>query len=298
MGPGESRQSSGGNALNRLAVVTDSTCDLDREEAKKNGISILPLYVTHRESVYRDTIDITSSEFYPLLKDRDELPKTSQPSPEDFARVYREILNSANEIISIHISGGLSSTVEAARRAAESVGPGRIHVVDSKFLTFAMSFQALEAVSLAIKGIPTHQILSLLTELREKTEMLFTLDTMEYLHRGGRIGKVKSLMGTILGIKPVVRVEDGVYIPHGKARSLGQALVSMVEFLGRKFGRQKVIAAVGHGQGAEYAAKLTDMVKKTLNLAGEPYRFEVGPVIGVHTGPGTIGLAVRPAKYC
>lgn len=283
--------------MNKLAVVTDSTSDLLRDETSKNGISIVPLYVTHKGSVYRDTVDITSSTFYPLLKDTDELPKTSQPSPEDFSKVYSELLDSADEIVSIHISSGLSSTVESARIAAESVNPERIHVVDSKSITFAMAFQALEVAALAKKGLPTQKILSLLSELREKTELLFTLDTMEYLHRGGRIGKVKSLMGTLLGIKPVVRVEDGVYIPHGKGRSLSQALQSMVEFLDRTFGRQKVIAAVGHGQGAEYAAKLTEMVKKTLNLAGEPLRFEVGPVIGVHTGPGTIGVAVRPVKY-
>ncbi len=283
--------------MTKLAVVTDSTSDLDQAEARDRGITIVPLYVTHKGTIYRDALDITPKTFYPLLKDKDELPKTSQPSPHDFEKVYRDLVGSFDEVLSIHISSGLSSTVESARRAAESVNPERIHVVDSKFLTYGMSFQVLEAIELAKKGLPVAKILSLLAGLREKTEMLFTLDTMEYLYRGGRIGKVQSLMGTLLSIKPVVRVENGVYVPSGKSRSMGQALRTMVELLGRKFGRQKVIAAVGHGLAAEHAAVLADLVKKTLNLIRDPYRFEVGPVIGVHTGPGTVGVAVRPAKY-
>ncbi len=283
--------------MNKLAIVTDSTSDLDQDSANKSGISIVPLYVTHKGNVYRDAVDITPSTFYPLLQDDDELPKTSQPSPLDFETMYRQLLNSFDEIISVHISSGLSSTVEAARKAAESISPNLIHVVDSKFLTYGMTFQVLEAARLAKEGLSSLNILSRLSHLREKTEMLFTVDTMEYLYRGGRIGKVQSLMGALLGIKPVVRVEDGVYIPNGKGRNLRQSLRSMVEFLGRRFGRQKVIAAVGHGQAAEHAAHLADLVKRTLNVVKDPYRFEVGPVIGVHTGPGTVGVAVRPVEY-
>jgi DegV family protein with EDD domain len=120
---------------------------------------------------------------------------------------------------------------------------------------------------------------------------------MHYLYKGGRIGKVASLMGSILGIKPVIRVQNGIYVPAGKARTIKQALSSIVDFLTKRYRRQKVLVAIGHGQGADYAAMLGEMVISGLNVAGKPVPFEVGPVIGVHTGPGTVGLAVRPVEY-
>jgi DegV family protein with EDD domain len=287
----------GGDILEKLAIVTDSTSDLNQKAASEAGVTTVPLYVTHKDRVYRDAVDITPSTFYDLLEDKEELPKTSQPPPRDFEGVYRRLLGSFDKIISIHISRGLSSTADSAQKAADSVAPDRIHVVDSGFLTYGMTFQVLEAARLAKQALPSSEILPKLERLREKTEMLFTLDTMEFLYRGGRIGKVQSLMGSLLGIKPVVRVENGVYVPHGKGRNLRQALRGIVDFLADRFGRQKVIAAVGHGQGAQYASELTGLVTKALNVTGEPHLFEVGPVIGVHTGPGTVGLAVRPAEY-
>jgi DegV family protein with EDD domain len=126
---------------------------------------------------------------------------------------------------------------------------------------------------------------------------LFSLDTLHYLHKGGRIGKVSSLLGNLLNIKPIVRVEDGIYVPIGKVRSIKHALVGMVDYLAEKFGKSKVFVAIGHGQAIEYARSLLDLVMSRLNVAEEPVFFEVGPVIGVHTGPGTVGINVRPVVY-
>ncbi len=199
--------------------------------------------------------------------------------------------------MSFHISGGLSSTVQAAKNAAQSLAADRIHVVDSKFLTYGLAFQVQEAVKLAKEGFGALDIVARVSQLRDRIELLFTLDTMEYLHKGGRIGKVQSLMGSILGIKPIIRVEDGIYVPAGKSRGLKQALNVICEYLANKYRKQKVLVAVGHGKGKEYADILYDMVEKTLNIVGKPSRFEVGPVIGVHTGPGTVGVGVRPVEY-
>jgi len=283
--------------LDNVAVVTDSTSDLSQASASRHGITVVPLYVTHRGQAYRDGVDIVPDTFYPLLESSDELPKTSQPSPEEFRNLYRRLLPTAKEIVSFHISGGLSSTVAAARAAAEEVDKDRIHVVDSGFLSYGLAFQVIEAARLALEKKTARAVLERVSRLKKKTEMLFTLDTLHYLHKGGRIGKVSSLMGTILGVKPIIRVEDGVYVPAGRARSIRQALSTIVDFLSRTYGRQKVQVAIGHGKGDSYAAMLLDMVKPALNVQGPPESFHVGPVIGAHTGPGTVGLAVRPVEY-
>jgi DegV family protein with EDD domain len=283
--------------VDSIAIVTDSTSDLSQTRAAEHGITVVPLHVTHQGRVYRDGLDITPEAFYPLLEGSDELPKTSQPTPEQFTEVYKPLVEQGKEVLSVHISGGLSSTVDSARSAAERLSNDRIHVVDSGFLSYGLAFQALEAARLAREGTDVGGILERVSLLKERTEMLFTLDTMHYLYKGGRIGKVASLMGSILGIKPVIRVENGVYVPAGKARSIRQALSSIVDFLSKRYRRQKVIVAVGHGRGEEYAAMLREMAVSRLNVAGKPLSFEVGPVIGVHTGPGTVGLAVRPAEY-
>lgn len=283
--------------MSDTAIVTDSTSDLSQATAAQHGITVIPLHVLHRGKGYRDGVDITPDEFYPLLQSGDELPKTSQPTPLQFREVYSSLLDQGKDVLSFHISRGLSSTVDTARAVVERLSRGRIHVVDSGFLSYGLAFQAVEAARLASEGHSVAVILERVSRLREQMEMLFTLETMHYLYKGGRIGRVSSVMGSILGIKPVVRVEDGVYVPAGKARSMKQALSSIVDFLQKTYKRQKVIAAIGHGQGAQYAAMLGEMVASRLNLSEKPLSFKVGPVIGVHTGPGTVGLAVRPVEY-
>lgn len=281
----------------QVTVVTDSTSDLSKENAIKNDISVIPLSVIHKNTVYLDGIDITPETFYPILENTDELPTTSQPSPGEFEDLYQKLLESGKSIVSFHISKGLSSTVESALSAAKKLSLSKIHVVDSGFISYALAFQALEAARLAKEGFSAAEILDKIARLKKRSELLFTLDTMYYLYKGGRIGKVSSLMGNLLGIKPVVRVEDGIYVPVGKARSIKQAMRSIVEYLSEKFGKEKVYVAVGHGRGLEYSKVLKEMISQALNICGEISPFEVGPVIGVHTGPGTVGIAVIPVNY-
>jgi len=130
--------------------------------------------------------------------------------------------------------------------------------------------------------------------MRERTELMFTVDTLHYLHKGGRIGKVSSLLGQLLNIKPVIRVDDGEYVTAARTRSTKQSLATMNSLMADTFGSEKVQVAVGHGRGYESAMALLEMLQSSLNLAEPPVLFEVGPVIGVHTGPGTIGVAVCP----
>ncbi len=283
--------------MDDIAIVTDSTSDLTPHITNELGVTVVPLYVTHKGRVYRDGIDITPDAFYPILQESEDLPATSQPSPEEFSGVYKRLLNTHKAILSFHISGGLSSTVLAAKRAAENLARERIHVIDSKFLSYGLAFQVQEAVRLVKSGLNVKNILSRVSDLRHEIELVFTLDTMEYLYKGGRIGKVQSLMGSILGLKPIIRVDDGVYVAAGKSRGLKQAIRGISEFLANRYGRQKVSIAIGHGKGQEYADLLLGLASKVLNVTEQPEFFEVGPVIGVHTGPGTVGIAVRPVHY-
>lgn len=280
-----------------IAIVTDSTSDLTLQTAAEQGITVVPLSVIHRDKTYRDGVDITPKTFYPMLRGASQLPTTSQPSPAEFEKAYEQALGSAREIISIHISGELSATSTSARIAAENVDKEHIHVIDSGFVSYALALQVLEAGNLANQGATVAEVLSSVSRLREKMEFAFTLDTLHYLQKGGRIGKVSALLGTILGIKPVIRIAEGRLEPVGKARSLRLALQSVVDILSKRYGQEKVVVAVGHGAGAEYAAMALDMAVSALNVEGTPHSFEIGPVVGVHAGPGSVGVVVMPVEY-
>jgi len=284
--------------LSDIAVVTDSTSDIGTELAKQLDITVIPLSIIYRGVVYKDGVDLTPSEFYPMLEEAGdgELPTSSQPSPQEFLDIYKPLIDSGKEILSFHISKGLSGTVDAAKIAASQLAPDRIHVVDTQSISFGIAGQAIEAARLAKEGFSAQEILQKVSEIKDQSEVLFSLDTLYYLERGGRIGKVSSVVGSLLKIKPIVRVEDGIYVPLAKVRSMKQAISGMVEFLQGKFKKNKVSIAVGHGQGLEYAQSLLELALEKLNVKDRPSLFEVGPVIGVHTGPGTVGIYARPAR--
>jgi DegV family protein with EDD domain len=282
--------------LGQIAIVTDSTSDLPRSEAAKHGIEIIPLSVIYQDKTYLDGIDITPDKFYPMLAEGSELPKTSQPSIGQFTEVYSRLLGQGREVISVHISKKLSSTVMTALSSVEQMKSSKVHVVDSGFLSYALAMQAIAAARMALDGGRIKDILARLAKMRERTELMFTLDTLHYLHKGGRIGKVSSLLGQLLNIKPVIRVDDGEYVTAARARSTKQALATMSSLMADTFGTEKVQVAVGHGRGYEGAIALREMLGSSLCLAEPPVLFEVGPVLGVHTGPGTIGAAVCPVS--
>jgi DegV family protein with EDD domain len=249
------------------------------------------------DKIYRDGVDITPGTFYPMLEGSDQLPTTSQPSPVQFQKAFEEALKWADEVVSIHISAQLSATSTSAQIAADGVAKDRIHIIDSGFVSYALALQVLEAARLAEDGATAAEIEENISRLKEKTEFAFTLDTLHYLQKGGRIGRVSALLGTMLGIKPVIKIAEGRLEPVGKARSLRLALQSVVDILAKRYGQERVIVAVGHGAGAEHAAMMLEMVSSALNVEGKPQPFEIGPVVGVHAGPGAVGVAVRPVQY-
>lgn len=276
---------------NPIKIVTDSTADLTPEYVKENDISVVPLYVNFAHATYRDGVDLSSREFYPMLeKHRDNLPKTSTPSVSDFFSTYENILQKGFDILSLHISSGLSSTLSMAESAAKTLD-GKIHVFDTKTLTLGLGLQVHEALEMIKKNMSLEEIAANLTVLRQRTEVFFALDTLEYLQKGGRIGKVSALLGSILNIKPVVRVENGVYVPLDKVRNQKQAVQKMVEHMKRIVGENiPRYLGVAHGSAEDAGLMLKELVEQTFEMKVLFFK-ETGPVLGVHTGPGAVGLA-------
>lgn len=274
----------------KIKIVSDSTCDIPRELAEKMNITIIPLYVLFGDKIYRDGVDITPDEFYKMQEASEELPKTSQPSVGEFSAVYEELLEDYDEIISIHISSGLSGTVNSALKAKERFGD-KVKVIDSKSISLGIGLQVIEAAKKAIDGIDSARIIERVEDIKNRTELLFTLNTLKYLEKGGRIGKVSSLLGSFLNIKPIVRVVDGIYVPAGKTRSQKQSIIKIVEVMETLLNHKKPESIViGHGQGYEMAMELKKLVESKFEKAVD-FLTDTGPVIGVHTGPGTLGIA-------
>lgn len=275
----------------RIAIVTDSTADLTPSQARDLGVTVIPLTVNFGMQQYLDGIDINSEEFYPMLAASSTLPTSSQPSPAEFKEVYERLLQNYDSIISIHISTGLSGTISSALTAQEMV-EGSIHIVDSQSISLGIGLIVLEAVELVKQGLTAEQVVAELERVRKQTEVMFTLDTLEYLHKGGRIGKVSAVMGALLNIKPIVRVVDGIYIPVGKVRRQEQALQEIVnQFQSLSAGKTIKRLVVAHGAAENAAAKLAEKLKQAFNMVPDLV-VQVGPVIGVHTGPGTVGAAM------
>ena len=275
--------------MNKIALVTDSTADLTEDIRKEYDVHVIPLKVRFGDQEYFD-YEITSEEFYRRLAAEKELPKTSQPSPEDFINLYRNLLRDYREIISIHLSSGLSGTFNSANLARQSLDR-KIYIVDSKNISLGMGLIVADAARKIKEGLSASQIVDRLMGVRKNIETLFTLDTLEYLQKGGRIGKVQGIVGVLLNIKPIVRVgDDGIYHTYGKTRSQEKALDGIVRALqDLAKGRKHMHLAVAHGAAQKAGLYLKEALENALQLKTSIFT-QVGPVIGVHTGPGTIEL--------
>jgi DegV family protein with EDD domain len=278
--------------MKKIALVTDSTADLMEETQKEFDIHVIQLKVKFKKQEFLAN-EITSKDFYRRLAEEDELPKTSQPSPEDFTILYRKLLQDNDEVISIHIASKLSGTLNSANVAKEGL-KGRIHVIDSKNISLGMGLLVIEAAKNIREGLNSTQIVDRIARVRQNIETLFTINTLEYLQKGGRIGKVQGIVGNLLKIRPVVRVgDDGVYQTYRKVRNQKQALDSIVQaFRDLGKGRKQVSLAVAHGAARQAGLYLKEALEDTFQLKINIFT-QVGPVIGVHTGPGTVGAAVQ-----
>jgi DegV family protein with EDD domain len=275
----------------RVAVVTDSTADLALDLATERRISVVPLTVTLDGRSYLDGVEITAAEFYERLKAAGSVATTSQPAPARFADVYRTLLADHAEILSVHISSRLSGTYAAACQGAELVGGGRVRVLDSGQASMPLALLVLAAAVLAEVGESAEAIASRLRPIQEAMRVYFMVGTLEYLRRGGRIGRAGALLGSVLQVKPVLTIRDGEVAPLERVRTQERALARVIE-LARERG-DRLCALVGHAAtevAAHRIAEALDPVAETLIVA------PLGPVVGAHTGPGTVGVGCYPAE--
>lgn len=279
-----------------MKIVTDCASDIVKEEAEALNIQIAPLFIQFPEGEVSSN-DITPDDFYQRLKNiAPRIPSTSQPSTGIFSSIYNKLVEFGEEVISIHISSGLSGTIESAQSGAALIPGKLIDMVDSLTLSGGERFQVLAAALAAKAGRSKEFILERLSKIRAATEVVYTLETLEYLQRGGRIGRVQALAGAILHIKPIIHVDklDGKYSTIGKERTIAKALDGITKHIVKVYGVETPLwVSVLHGQLTEQATKLAEMVQKTLNI-NKLEILRISPVLGVHTGPGIVGLAVVP----
>ncbi|SFO34710.1 EDD domain protein, DegV family [Pseudonocardia ammonioxydans] len=279
-----------------VAVVTDSTAYLPPGAAERHGVHVVPLEVRLGERTAQDGIDVTPAELITALADRDLLVQTSRPAPASFARMFRELLDDgAEEIVSVHLSRELSGTWDAARAAAQEVDPERIRVVDSRAIAMGLGFAVLAACDAAASGARGVAVAAAAGAVAARCRVLFGVQDLERLRRGGRIGAASALLGGVLAIKPLLHLSEGRIAPLEKVRTTTRATERLVALAVAEAGGPGARLAVHHLGAEERAEDIADRLREQLPDAAELHVSEVGAVIGAHVGPGLVGVVVVPA---
>lgn len=286
--------------MNHTVIVTDSTSDIPPAMAEALGIEVVPLTLMFGEEAFRDNLDMTPEQFYERLPRSSQLPTTSQPSPIEYMNVYRSIKERYPdcEILSIHISSGLSGTYQSAMLAKsmlEEEGEG-ITVVDSLSASYGFGMMVVHAARMAAERKQLQEILESIESLRQSRKLYFLVDTLEYLQKGGRIGKASAILGTLLNIKPILSIDsEGIIYAVEKVRGRKKAVARMIElFKADLQGVNKVNVAVGHTAEPQTGQEFLNELSGHFTLE-ETVLTNVGPVVGSHVGNGTLAVFIWPA---
>jgi len=283
-----------------MQIVTDSGTDvpLTRDEMKALNIHVIPLVVTINGTSYKEGIDIEAKKFYSLLESTDELPVTSQPSAGDFAKLYADLAKADPDILSIHISSGLSGTSDSAKAGAAMVPEARVTVVDTKTLSAPSGWQVEAAARANKAGWKLDQILEKLQKISDATDVAYTLKELKYLIHGGRISHLKGLLASLLNIKPIIGVEKagGTYVQHGMARTFSGAIQGLAGFVGKKFKKGSALRMqVLHAYNPEGAKMLIDALNNHFKCTWRPTGL-LSLVLGAHVGSSMVGVAFAPEE--
>ena len=275
-----------------IKVVTDSTAYLAPDFVERHDIRVVPLNVLFGAKSYHEGVDLSYDQFYRMLAEAGDLPTTSQPAAGDFLTIYTELVEAGHEVVSIHISSGISGTVDSALAAQKMLpNPERVSVVDSLSTSMGLELIVRAAVEAIDAGQSRNEVVALLESLSKRVYLYFVVDTLEYLRKGGRIGGASALLGTVLQFKPILFLKDGKIEPWGKMRTKRKAVAKLVDIIEEKVGDQSIggIGAV-HAQVPDEAGKLIGHLKQRLSCS-ECWMSQIGPVVGTHTGPGVLGVA-------
>lgn len=272
--------------MTSIAVVTDSTADFADVSPADVGITVVPLTVNWGRDVLRDGIDITTEEFYIRLRMDAALPKTAAPPIGIFEEVYRNLLTVHDAVVSIHLASALSATYGVAATAARSIDAARVHVVDSTSVSIGTGWLAERAARMAGEGESAEAILRSVQEMMPRIRLYVTLQTLEYLQRGGRIGRAQAFLGGLLNLKPVLEIREGEVRPIERVRTRAPSIRRVAELI-EQAGPCESICVV-HGACEDEARLLQEEIARRVGLPSVP-QTELGPVIGTHAGPGVIG---------
>lgn len=281
-----------------LAVVTDSLAWLPESLAREHGITVVPLHITIGDEHFTEGVDLSNREFFRRLAEARVLPKTSQPAPGEFLTAFRALADGgAPAIVSVNATGKLSGTVRSAETAAGLLRQERpdypIEVIDSGTIATCQGITAVRMAERAAAGAGFDDVVALARALPAKTHLLFVLETMEYLQRGGRIGRAQAMLGSLLRIKPILSVVDGEVTPKDRARTRGQAIDRCLELLAEDArGRPPAHVGILHADNPAAAAELKARLRERFAVPDAVLmEVEIGPVIGTYTGPGAFGLS-------
>lgn len=275
-----------------VRIVTDSTADLTPERTRDLGVTVVPLSVLFGEEALLDGVEITAEQFFKRLSREQVMPTTAQPSAGAFRAAYEALItDGATEIVSCHISAALSGTLESARQGAEGLSVP-VHLVDSKQVSLGLGVGVIEAARAAAAGLTGEQVAAVAADAFRRTRLYFTLETLEYLRRGGRMSRGREMLGTLLNVKPILTIQDGLVEPVGKIRTKQKAIEDILGRCAELRPLQYTYAV--HATTPDDLAYIDDRMR---GIAPDAPFFSgrIGPVIGVHGGPGTVGVGVVTA---
>ena len=278
-----------------VRVVTDSTSDIDGETARELAIAVVPQNVHFGTSSYEDNVTITPDEFYRMLSNASELPTTSQASPGRFKETYDGLGQDADGIVSIHISSKISGTCNSARQAAASTSARcPVEVIDSGQASMGLGLVVIAAAQLAMQGASHPEVVAAARSLVRRAQCMCLFETLEYLRRGGRIGRAQALVGSLLKIKPMTIVRNGEIHPLGRARTFRRGLTQLKE-AARLYAPVESLAVV-HSSTPEIASEVAEDLMDMLPLGSHPHIARFGPALGVYAGPGALEIALVQAE--
>jgi DegV family protein with EDD domain len=279
--------------MSKVALVTDSTTYMPLDLVKKYNISVAPQVLIWGDQTYKDGVDIQSQEFFTRLKTTKVMPTTSQVAVVSFQEIFQDLVNKDFEVLAILVSSRLSGTIQSAHQASDLLGTarGKVHVVDSQSVAMALGFQVLAVARALEAGAGLKEAIELAERSHQHTGVFFAVDTLEFLHRGGRIGGAQRFLGTMLNMKPILAIQEGKVDGIERIRTKGKAHDRVLELTVEKVaGRSPVHLATLHANAADDARALLARAEQALKPA-ESIFTEVSPTVGTHAGPGTVGLA-------
>lgn len=278
--------------MGRVAIVTDSTSDLPEDLRRERDITMVPLNVHFGDEVYRDQIDLSSDQFLARLKTTSTLPTTSQPAPAVFAETFRHLAKDHDSIVAVLISEKLSGTLQSATLAKQEIGDAiPIEIVDSRSASLGLGLQVLRAADLADRNLDAATIANRLRAETAANHLVFFVDSLEFLQRNGRIGRAAALIGGVLQLKPLLRVDEGQVVPFERTRTRAKAILGLIEFV-RGFPHAERIGVLSTSGEQEGNAVADRLAEETQRPRAEINVVEMGPVISTHVGPGAIGVAL------